>query len=59
LSPRARPLPHERDPAALHFDWGIVGVWAGLAGLIGARLVTCGTRFVRGRWAVTGAPRMA
>jgi hypothetical protein len=34
-------------------------VWAGLAGLIGARLVTCGTRFVRGRWAVTGAPRMA
>jgi putative MATE family efflux protein len=45
--------------AALHFDWGIVGVWAGLAGLIGARLVTCGTRFVRGRWAVTGAPRMA
>jgi len=44
--------------AALHFDWGIVGVWAGLAGLIGARLVTCGTRFVRGRWAVTGAPAM-
>jgi Na+-driven multidrug efflux pump len=45
--------------AALHFDWGIVGVWAGLAGLIFARLATCGTRFVRGRWAVTGAPRMA
>jgi putative MATE family efflux protein len=43
--------------AALHFDWGILGVWAGLAGLIAARLVTCGTRFVRGRWAVTGAPR--
>jgi MATE family, multidrug efflux pump len=41
---------------ALAFDWGIVGVWAGLAGLILARLVTCGTRFVRGRWAVVGAP---
>ncbi len=45
--------------AALHFDWGIIGVWAGLAGLIGSRLVTCGMRFVRGGWAVTGAPGMA
>jgi putative MATE family efflux protein len=35
--------------------WGIVGVWAGLAGLIGARLVSCGARFAGRRWAVVGA----
>jgi putative MATE family efflux protein len=39
---------------ALAFDWGIVGVWCGLLGLIVARLVTCGARFRGRRWAVVG-----
>ena len=30
---------------ALHQGWGIVGVWAGLAALIGVRALTCGLRF--------------
>jgi putative MATE family efflux protein len=42
--------------AALAFDWGIVGVWAGLVALIVARLVTLGWRFLGRRWAVVGAP---
>jgi putative MATE family efflux protein len=41
---------------ALEFDWGIVGVWCGLLGLIVARLATCGARFVGRRWAVVGVP---
>jgi putative MATE family efflux protein len=41
---------------SLALDWGIVGVWCGLVGLIVARLVTCGARFAGRRWAVTGAP---
>jgi putative MATE family efflux protein len=41
--------------AALAFDWGIVGVWCGLVGLIVARLVTCGWRFRGRRWAIVGA----
>jgi len=41
---------------ALARDWGIVGVWAGLCGLIGVRLLTCGARFLGHRWALTGAP---
>jgi Na+-driven multidrug efflux pump len=41
---------------ALAFDWGIVGVWCGLLGLIVARLVTCGARFASRRWAVVGVP---
>jgi putative MATE family efflux protein len=45
--------------ASLAFDWGIVGVWAGLIGLILARLATCGWRFASGRWVVTGATRQA
>jgi putative MATE family efflux protein len=40
---------------SLAFDWGIVGVWWGLLGLIAARLVTCGWRFSGRRWAVVGA----
>jgi Na+-driven multidrug efflux pump len=40
--------------AALHFHWGIGGVWAGLAGFIGARLIGMLVRTARGRWAVTG-----
>jgi Na+-driven multidrug efflux pump len=41
---------------ALAFDWGIVGVWCGLLGLIFARLITCGARFASRRWAVVGVP---
>jgi putative MATE family efflux protein len=41
---------------ALAADWGIVGVWWGLAGLIAMRLATCGLRFLGSRWALTGAP---
>jgi MATE family, multidrug efflux pump len=40
---------------ALELDWGIVGVWAGLDVLIGARLVLLGVRFRGRRWAVIGA----
>src|SRR5262249_19796976 len=39
---------------ALHFGWGIGGVWAGLAGFIVARLVGMTLRTIRGRWVVTG-----
>jgi putative MATE family efflux protein len=43
--------------AALHFGWGIVGVWCGLLAMIGVRLLTCGARFRGRKWAVTGAGR--
>jgi len=36
---------------ALANDWGILGVWWGLAGLIAVRLATCGARFAGSRWA--------
>jgi MATE family, multidrug efflux pump len=39
---------------ALHFGWGIGGVWAGLAGFIVTRFVGMTLRAARGRWAVTG-----
>ena len=39
---------------SLAYDWGIVGVWIGLTGLIAARLVLLGTRFAGRRWAVVG-----
>ena len=42
---------------SLAFDWGIVGVWCGLLGLIAVRLVTCGWRFRGRRWAIVGATR--
>jgi putative MATE family efflux protein len=42
--------------AALHFDWGIVGVWCGLIALLLARALALGWRFRSRRWAVTGAP---
>jgi len=38
---------------------GIVGVWAGLVGLILVRLATCTWRFSSRRWAVTGASTRA
>ena len=43
--------------AALAFDWGIVGVWVGLVGLIAVRLATCAWRFRSRRWALVGVPR--
>jgi putative MATE family efflux protein len=42
---------------SLALDWGIVGVWAGLVGLIAVRLGTCAWRFHSRRWALVGAPR--
>jgi putative MATE family efflux protein len=45
--------------ASLAFDWGIVGVWCGLVGLIAARLATCAWRFAGRRWVVTGATTRA
>jgi Na+-driven multidrug efflux pump len=42
---------------SLALDWGIVGVWAGLVGLIAVRLVTCAWRFSSRRWALVGVPR--
>jgi putative MATE family efflux protein len=39
---------------ALANDWGILGVWFGLTGLIAVRLATCGARFAGDRWARTG-----
>jgi Na+-driven multidrug efflux pump len=41
--------------AALHFDWGLAGVWWGLNALMVARLATLGVRFASGRWVVLGA----
>jgi Na+-driven multidrug efflux pump len=40
---------------ALHFHWGVVGVWWGLNALMAARLLTIGTRFLGRRWLVVGA----
>jgi putative MATE family efflux protein len=42
--------------AALHFQWGIVGVWCGLIALLVARGAALGSRFASRRWAVVGAP---
>jgi putative MATE family efflux protein len=44
---------------ALHFDWGIVGVWCGLLLLMAVRLTSLGWRFLGRRWAVTGATAAA
>jgi Na+-driven multidrug efflux pump len=41
--------------AALHFRWGIVGVWSGLLALIAVRLATNVARYTRRRWIVLGA----
>ncbi len=40
---------------ALHYDWGITGVWCGLLALMAVRLLTLGFRFRGRRWAVVGA----
>ena len=41
---------------ALERDWGILGVWWGLAALIAVRALTCGARFASSRWQALGAP---
>jgi putative MATE family efflux protein len=40
--------------AALHWHWGIGGIWAGLTGFILARLLGMAVRSRGGRWMVTG-----
>lgn len=42
--------------AALALDWGVVGVWIALNGLLLAELASLSVRFAGERWAVTGAP---
>ena len=37
-------------------DWGILGVWFGLAGLIAVRLLTCALRFSGRRWGAPAPP---
>jgi putative MATE family efflux protein len=44
---------------ALHFDWGIVGVWSGLLLLMAVRLASLGWRFLGRRWVVAGATAAA
>ena len=44
---------------SLALGLGIVGVWAGLVGLILVRLATCAWRFSSRRWAVTGVSTRA
>ncbi|MHB8506960.1 MAG: MATE family efflux transporter [Acidimicrobiales bacterium] len=43
--------------AALHWHWGIAGVWAGLTGFVLARLVGNVMRASGTRWAVVGGAR--
>ena len=43
--------------AALHWHWGIGGVWAGLTAFIGVRLVGMVWRTRSSRWTVLGAHR--
>ena len=45
------------DLAALHWQWGIGGVWAGLTAFVLVRLVGMLIRTSRGRWAVAGEQR--
>jgi Na+-driven multidrug efflux pump len=40
--------------AAVHWGWGLGGVWAGLAAFIGVRLVGMVARTRGDRWLVTG-----
>lgn len=42
------------DLAALHWHWGIAGVWAGLAAFIATRLVGMVARAAGSRWVLTG-----
>lgn len=40
--------------SALHWRWGIAGVWGGLAGFILARLIGMSLRAASGRWVIVG-----
>ncbi|MEV6346063.1 MATE family efflux transporter [Actinoplanes sp. NPDC051851] len=42
---------------AYAFDWGLAGVWAGLATFTAVRLVATVARWLSARWAVLGATR--
>lgn len=39
--------------AALTFGWGLPGIWAGMATLMGLRLATTAARLAGGRWATS------
>lgn len=41
--------------AALVFGWGLPGIWAGMATMMGVRLVATVARLRRGRWAPSPA----
>ena len=43
--------------ASLLFDWGLAGIWTGLAMFMLIRLLAVLTRLRSGRWAVAGAVR--
>lgn len=43
--------------AALHWHWGIAGVWGGLAGFILARLIGMSLRSAGSRWMIVGTGR--
>ncbi len=43
--------------AALHWHWGIGGVWAGLTAFVVVRFVGMLLRTAGSRWAVAGAER--
>jgi Na+-driven multidrug efflux pump len=43
--------------ASFAFDWGLLGIWAGLTAFVLARLVAVVWRLRSGRWAVLGAVR--
>ncbi|MEA2248812.1 MAG: hypothetical protein QOH46_3341, partial [Solirubrobacteraceae bacterium] len=41
--------------AALHFGWGIIGVWCALLALMAVRLAPLAVRFAGRRWVLLGA----
>ncbi|MBE7188569.1 MATE family efflux transporter, partial [Jatrophihabitans endophyticus] len=43
------------DLAALHWHWGLGGVWAGLAGFVAVRFVGMVVRTRGSRWVITGS----
>jgi putative MATE family efflux protein len=42
--------------ASLAFEWGLAGIWSGLAAFMVVRLVAVTVRVRGGRWATTGVP---
>jgi putative MATE family efflux protein len=45
------------DLAALHWQWGIGGVWAGLTAFVAVRLIGTVVRTMGDKWSVAGAQR--